>query len=157
MYATGQGVPQDYVLAYMWSNLAAAQGHEVAVLNRDGAARKCLPTRSPKHSAWRDIGNPRTDKASPFPQRRRIASRYDKLAENTLVALKLVSVRIWLRGNDSTSQNSAPPLGTKPRSETLGLKVLKWMTTTQTDKCTADRNLGNRCTAKLPRMRGASD
>jgi TPR repeat protein len=26
MYANGQGVPQDYVLAHMWFNLAAAQG-----------------------------------------------------------------------------------------------------------------------------------
>lgn len=36
-------------------------------------------------------------------QFRRIATRYDKLAENYLAALKLVSVRIWLRGNESTS------------------------------------------------------
>ena len=34
---------------------------------------------------------------------RRIATRYDKLAENFLAALKLVAVRIWLRGNESTS------------------------------------------------------
>jgi TPR repeat protein len=27
MYATGQGVPQDYVLADMWFNLAAAAGN----------------------------------------------------------------------------------------------------------------------------------
>ncbi|MER8779486.1 IS5 family transposase [Mesorhizobium sp. M0977] len=31
-------------------------------------------------------------------QFRRIATRYDKLAENYLAALKLVSIRIWLRG-----------------------------------------------------------
>jgi transposase len=36
-------------------------------------------------------------------QFRRIATRYDKLAENYLAALKLVSVRIWLRCNESTS------------------------------------------------------
>ncbi|WP_181763138.1 IS5 family transposase [Mesorhizobium sp. B2-4-13] len=36
-------------------------------------------------------------------QFRRIATRYDKLAENYLAALKLVSVRIWLRDNESTS------------------------------------------------------
>ena len=35
-------------------------------------------------------------------QFRRIATRYDKLAENYLAALKLVSIRIWLRGNEST-------------------------------------------------------
>ncbi|WP_437611844.1 IS5 family transposase [Erwinia sp. V71] len=36
-------------------------------------------------------------------QFRRVATRYDKLAENYLAALKLVSARIWLRGNESTS------------------------------------------------------
>jgi transposase len=34
---------------------------------------------------------------------RRIATRYDKLAENFLASLKLVAIRIWLRGNESTS------------------------------------------------------
>lgn len=36
-------------------------------------------------------------------QFRRIATRYDKLAENYLAALKLVAVRIWIRSNESTS------------------------------------------------------
>ena len=36
-------------------------------------------------------------------QFRRVATRYDKLAENYLAALQLVSVRIWLRDNESTS------------------------------------------------------
>ena len=31
MYANGAGVPENYVLAYAWYNLAAAQGHETAV------------------------------------------------------------------------------------------------------------------------------
>ena len=39
MYANGQGVPQDYVRAHMWLNLAAAQGDSVAVKNRDLAAK----------------------------------------------------------------------------------------------------------------------
>jgi len=34
---------------------------------------------------------------------RRIATRYDKTAENFLAALQLVAVRIWLRDNESTS------------------------------------------------------
>ena len=34
---------------------------------------------------------------------RRIATRYDKTAENFLAALKLVAVRVWLRDNESTS------------------------------------------------------
>lgn len=36
-------------------------------------------------------------------QFRRIATRYDKLSENYLAALKLVSTRIWLHGDESTS------------------------------------------------------
>jgi hypothetical protein len=35
MYAIGRGVPKDYVLAYKWHNLAAAQGYEKAKKNRD--------------------------------------------------------------------------------------------------------------------------
>jgi len=35
MYSTGDGVPEDVVLSYMWSNLAAAQGNEIAQENKD--------------------------------------------------------------------------------------------------------------------------
>jgi len=35
MHENGRGVPKDYVLAYMWSNLAAAQGNIPAGLRRD--------------------------------------------------------------------------------------------------------------------------
>ena len=35
MYAEGQGVPQDYVLAHMWMNLAVAKGVQEAVKGRD--------------------------------------------------------------------------------------------------------------------------
>ena len=43
MYATGQGVPQDYVRAYMWFSLAAAKGFSEAQQNRDTAAGKMKP------------------------------------------------------------------------------------------------------------------
>lgn len=36
-------------------------------------------------------------------QCRRVATRYDKLAANYLAFIKLASIRIWLRANDSTS------------------------------------------------------
>ena len=36
-------------------------------------------------------------------QFRRVATRYDKLAENFLASLKLACVRIWLLGNESTA------------------------------------------------------
>ena len=35
MFFHGDGVPQDYVQAYMWFNLSAAQGKEDAIYNRD--------------------------------------------------------------------------------------------------------------------------
>ena len=35
MYAEGQGVPQDYVLAHMWMNLAVAKGVQEVVKGRD--------------------------------------------------------------------------------------------------------------------------
>ncbi len=35
MYGRGQGVPQDYVRAHMWLNLAAANGNANAAKGRD--------------------------------------------------------------------------------------------------------------------------
>ena len=43
MYATGQGVQQDYVTAYMWLDLSAAQGEQGAVKARDMIARRITP------------------------------------------------------------------------------------------------------------------
>lgn len=40
MYYNGRGVPQNYVSAYMWWNLAAAQGHENTQANRDIVQRR---------------------------------------------------------------------------------------------------------------------
>lgn len=40
MYAEGRGVLQDYVLACMWLNLAAARGDSFAAQNRDEIAAK---------------------------------------------------------------------------------------------------------------------
>jgi TPR repeat protein len=40
LYGTGQGVPQDYVKAHMWFNLAAAGGHKNAVKARDMTAAR---------------------------------------------------------------------------------------------------------------------
>jgi TPR repeat protein len=39
----GIGVPQDFVLAHMWFDLAAAQSHESAQNNRDIAASLMTP------------------------------------------------------------------------------------------------------------------
>jgi TPR repeat protein len=40
MYRTGQGVPQDYVQAHMWANLAAAQNYKNALVTRNLIAKK---------------------------------------------------------------------------------------------------------------------
>jgi TPR repeat protein len=42
-YANGAGVPQDYVLAHMWFNLAARQGYPSAEDHRDTLAKKMTP------------------------------------------------------------------------------------------------------------------
>lgn len=45
MYRDGRGVPQDFALAYMWLNLAAAaSGGETAAEARDELAKKMPPT-----------------------------------------------------------------------------------------------------------------
>jgi uncharacterized protein len=45
MYVNGHGVPQDYVLAHMWFNLAAATGGiDSAAADRDMVAAKMTPS-----------------------------------------------------------------------------------------------------------------
>jgi TPR repeat protein len=43
LYYIGQGVPQDYVRAHMWFNLAAAGGDKAAAIRRDIVAAKMTP------------------------------------------------------------------------------------------------------------------
>ena len=46
LYNNGQGVPQNYVQAHMWYNLAAAQGADISVqarTNRDGVVARMTP------------------------------------------------------------------------------------------------------------------
>ena len=43
MYYNGEGVPQDYVQAHMWFNLAASKGNENGRKNRDIIAKKMTP------------------------------------------------------------------------------------------------------------------
>ena len=43
MYREGRGVPQDYVQAHKWFNLAATKGDKDAVKNRDDVAKKMTP------------------------------------------------------------------------------------------------------------------
>ena len=43
MYSKGRGVPQDYVQAHMWDNLAAAQDIEDARKGRDKLAEHMTP------------------------------------------------------------------------------------------------------------------
>ena len=43
MYVKGDGVPQDYVLAYMWFHIAGSNGHKNAVANRDILKKEMSP------------------------------------------------------------------------------------------------------------------
>ncbi len=43
IYYRGKGAPQNYMLAYVWLSLAAAQGKERAFHNRTVAEKKLTP------------------------------------------------------------------------------------------------------------------
>ena len=43
MYGNGKGVPQDYIRAHMWWNLAASSGNKNAVNGRDIVAKRMTP------------------------------------------------------------------------------------------------------------------
>ena len=43
-YAAGVGVPEDYVYAYMWWNLAAAQGDEKATELKNMVSKRMTPS-----------------------------------------------------------------------------------------------------------------
>ncbi len=43
LYYIGRGVSQDYATAYMWLDLAAAQGKEIARKHRELIAKKMTP------------------------------------------------------------------------------------------------------------------
>jgi TPR repeat protein len=43
MYAEGQGVPQNFLLAHMWLSLAAASANRIAIKNRDIVAGHMSP------------------------------------------------------------------------------------------------------------------
>jgi TPR repeat protein len=43
MYKDGSGIPKNKVLAYVWWNIAAAEGIEVAVNNRDLIEKDMTP------------------------------------------------------------------------------------------------------------------
>ena len=47
MYSNGQGVPQDYVVAHLWSSLAVAQGKKIVAKNRDIFAEGMNPANIP--------------------------------------------------------------------------------------------------------------
>jgi len=43
LYYHGQGVPQDYVQAHMWFNLASTQGDKDALKGREDVAKRMTP------------------------------------------------------------------------------------------------------------------
>jgi transposase len=89
--------------------LLADKGYDADALRNAVTERKAWANIPPK--ANRKDAIPFLYKARNFVERffnkakqfRRIATRYDKLAENYLAAVKLVAIRIWLRSNESTA------------------------------------------------------
>lgn len=43
MYASGTGLPNDFVAAHMWFNLASAKGFEGAAASREEVAKRMTP------------------------------------------------------------------------------------------------------------------
>ena len=52
MYSDGQGVPQDYVRAHMWYNIAASNGDSLDAETRDIIAERMTPTQIEKAQDW---------------------------------------------------------------------------------------------------------
>jgi len=72
MYADGRDVPQDFVQAYMWFNLAAAQGFQAAVKDRDLIAQRMTPAQIAEAQKlareWRPkIANAQPEQSAPQP------------------------------------------------------------------------------------------
>ena len=43
MYASGEGVPENFILAYKWSNLAAARGIDSAMNFKEEIKKRMTP------------------------------------------------------------------------------------------------------------------
>ena len=57
MYELGSGVPQDYVQAYMWCNLSAAKGFQLAIYRRAELEKLMTPAQIAESQNWRVSGN----------------------------------------------------------------------------------------------------
>lgn len=62
-HALGQGVPRDYVAAYVWANLATEQGHEdpgrLRELVASGMSAEQLAAAQRAANEWKSTGRPR--------------------------------------------------------------------------------------------------
>ena len=61
MYYNGEGIPKDYVQAYAWSSVAAAQGHETAKellenITKELAAASIIKAQELSREYWEAYG-----------------------------------------------------------------------------------------------------
>nr|WP_272951975.1 transposase [Sinorhizobium meliloti] len=90
--------------------LLADKGYDANALRIVITERKAWANIPPREPQGPDLLQPLLYRARNLVERffnkakqfRRIATRCDKLAKNYLAALKLVSIRTWLRGNGYT-------------------------------------------------------
>lgn len=59
MYRTGKGLPQDYVQAHLWYNLAGAGGENMAIENRDIIAATMAPAQVAEAQKLARVWKPR--------------------------------------------------------------------------------------------------
>jgi hypothetical protein len=69
MYAKGLGVPQDYVQAHMWFNLAAAKGDADAIKNRDRVSTMMTPAQIAEAQKLAREWKPKEPEPEPEPER----------------------------------------------------------------------------------------
>ena len=76
LYVRGLGVPQSFVQAHVWFNLAASRGLEAAVKERDAVAVKMTPqqvaTAQERALSWRPAAGSGTSAGAPPPRAERM-------------------------------------------------------------------------------------
>ena len=91
MYANGEGVPQDYVAAHMWFNLAGAQSsgdqRDEVVKARDGVEARMHLNRSPRRNGSPVSGNRRLNRKAGLSSWMAQRTVYHDLLHSTAASL----------------------------------------------------------------------
>lgn len=102
-YATGENVYQDYVQAYAWLNLAAAQGNEDAAKNRSRLMRSMTPSQIEEGQRLsREYAEKEKKKKADLATMPRFADQGDGTMIDNMTGLEWVKKPHSLSGNSET-------------------------------------------------------